>query len=52
MGAFSHSLESQNPPNEDGYRMRWGLKSKLKGDFDTLSIYDSLRGSSSTIFPW
>ena len=52
VGAFSHAWESQNPPNEDGDRMRWGLKSKLKGDFDTLSFYDALRGSSSTIFPW
>ena len=52
VGAFSHALESQNPPNGDGDRMRWGLKSKLKGDFDTLSFYDALRGSSSTIFPW
>ena len=28
------ALESLNPPNEEGVRMRWGLK--LKGDFDSL----------------
>lgn len=34
---FFHALESQNPPNEDGDRMRWGLKSK--GDFDTILFW-------------
>ena len=50
VGAFSHALESQNPPNEDRDRMRWRFKSK--GNFDTQSFYVGLRGSSSTTFPW
>ena len=45
---FFHALESENPPNEDGDRMRWGLKSK--GDFDTQSFFGALRGSNSTTF--
>ena len=31
VGAFFHTLESQNSPIEDGDRMRWCLGSK--GDF-------------------
>ena len=50
MGAFPHTLESQNPSKEDGDRMRWRLKSK--GDFDIQSFYGAPRGYSSTIFLW
>ena len=50
VGAFFHTLESQNPAIEDGDRMRWCLG--LKGDFDIQSFYGALRGSSSTTFPW
>lgn len=50
MGAFHHTLESQNPPKEDGDRMRWRLKSK--GDFDIQSFYGVPREYSSTIILW
>ena len=49
MEAFFHTLESLNPPIEDGDKM-WCLG--LKGEFDMKFFYGTWRGSSFITFPW
>ena len=50
MDEFLRTLDSNLPPFENGYCMRWKLTEN--GDFDIRSIYNKLRSPFPIIFPW